>query len=148
MIPRLGEGDHIRHRSDESLPDLAYSPLLKGLGFPKRVVTAHPPNQLASFRRQIGATATPTSRFRRPEEAESFSVPTDDRLPLDNDQGRTPVPPSCCQASQQNRLEAVTFGRLTERSRSLNWCRRTSTPSEAMHGPEDNPASLPKRPLT
>jgi len=56
-------------------------------------------NQLASFGRHAGATATTMTGFPRSEETESLSVPTNHRLRFDDDQCRTPAPPKLLTAS-------------------------------------------------
>ena len=83
---------------------------------PKRVVAAHLANQLASFDRHAGAAATPMTGFPCPKQAESGSVPSDDRLRFDNDQGRAPAPPSGCQTCPE---EPVRSGQLRPLDRAL-----------------------------
>jgi hypothetical protein len=78
------------------------------------------------------------------KQAEALSVPTDDRLRLDHDQGRPPTPPSGC---QKNRSEAVNFGRFTDRSRTWSWWREPSPQSAGTHGLDSIPASRPKWPI-
>ena len=50
------------------------------------------------------------------KQAESLSVPTDDRLRFDDDQDRTPVSPSCCQACPE---EPVPSDQLRPLDRAL-----------------------------
>ena len=83
---------------------------------PQRVFAAHPANQLACFDRHARTTATATTGFPRPEEAKAVPVPTDDCLWFDDDQCRTPAPPSCCQPCPQ---EPVRRGQLGSFHRPL-----------------------------
>ena len=73
----------------------------------KRVVAAHLANQLASFDRHAGATATPMTRFPRPKQAAAVSVPSDDCLRFDNDQGSAPAPPSGCQTCPEEPVRSA-----------------------------------------
>jgi hypothetical protein len=78
----------------------------------KRVFAAHPANQLAGFGRHAGAADTTTTRFPRPEEAESLSVPANDGLRFDDEQCRTPVPPGGCQPHPEEAIRSSEFGSL------------------------------------
>jgi hypothetical protein len=63
-------------------------------GAPQRVFSANPANELAGFGWHARATATARTGFPRPQEAESLSMPADDGLWLDDDQGGSPIVPS------------------------------------------------------
>jgi len=116
---------------------------------PKRVVADHLANQFASLDRYAGATATTKNRFPSPKPAEALSVPTDDRLRLDHDQGRTPTPPSGCQTCPE---EPIRSGQLRSLHRAFENVEvgsfERSPHSAGTHGRESNPGSRPKWPIS
>jgi len=60
---------------------------------PEDIGSAHVANQLSDFPRGLGSTPPPPTAFPRPEESKSFSMPSDHRSGLDEQEADTPPGP-------------------------------------------------------
>ena len=71
---------------------------------PQRVRRAHPVDERPNGRRGAGPARTTVRRAVRPSASEPLPMPTDHRLGLHDDQGRTPVPPG---VSEQHPKQSI-----------------------------------------
>src|SRR5262249_43481776 len=60
---------------------------------PKRILTAHCSNQIASFLWNLGTSGSPVTYFPGPIPPESLTMPVDDGFRLDDEQAGTPSRP-------------------------------------------------------
>src|SRR6266851_2454080 len=76
---------------------------------PKRILSAHLPNQLADFFRHRWAPGLAMTNFPGPEEPEALAVPANDGFGLDDDQGRSPIAPSFAQPRPEESIGGRRF---------------------------------------
>ena len=89
---------------------------------PQRVGRAHLVDERPNGRRGAGPARTTVPRAVRPSASESLPMPTDHRLGLHNDQGRTPVPPGVSELHPKqsiSRTEWRTLDRALEHRQLL-----------------------------
>ena len=76
---------------------------------PKRILAAHLPNQLADFFRHRWTPGLAVANFPGPEQPEALTMPANDGLRLDDDQGRSPIAPNFAQPSPEEPIGGCQF---------------------------------------
>ena len=87
---------------------------------PQRIVAAHLPNQVPRFPGDRRPSRLAAAHLPGPDHVKPFAVPGNQRLRFHDDQGRRPAGPKLRQRAQRNRSAAVSFGRFTERCKTLS----------------------------